>query len=151
MLLWTWVCKYQFETMLSIFLDIYPKERYNQSLNHTVVLFLVFWETVITLFHSSSTILHSHQQKCTSWQYLVFWIAILIERLLKLLINFVIVQSLSSVSPMDCSTPGFSVHHCLPELAQTHVCWVRDAIQPSCPLSSPSPPAFDLFQRQGLF
>ena len=53
--------------------------------------------------------------------------------------------------PMDCSTPGFSVLHCLPELAQTNVHWVDDAIQPSYPLSPPSPPAFDLSQYQGLF
>ena len=46
--------------------------------------------------------------------------------------------------PMDCSTPGFPVHHQLPELTQTHVHWVGDAIQPSHPLSSPSPPAFNL-------
>ena len=51
---------------------------------------------------------------------------------------------------MDCSTPGFSVHHQCPELAQTHVHWVKGAIQPSHPLSSPSP-AFNLFQHQGLF
>ena len=43
--------------------------------------------------------------------------------------------------PMDCSMPGFSVLHYLPEFAQTHVHWVGDAIQPSQPLSSPSPPA----------
>ena len=54
-------------------------------------------------------------------------------------------------SPMDCSTPGFTVHHQLPELAQTHVCWVGDAIQPCHPLSSPSAPAFNLSQHQGLF
>ena len=53
--------------------------------------------------------------------------------------------------PMDCSTPGFSVHYQLPELAQTHVHRVGDAIQPSYPLSSPSPPAFNLSQHQGLF
>ena len=52
---------------------------------------------------------------------------------------------------MDCSTPGLSVHHQLPELTQTHVRWVGDAIQPSSPLSSPSPPAFNLAQHQGLF
>ena len=52
---------------------------------------------------------------------------------------------------MDCSTPGFPVHHQLPELAQTHLHRVSDAIQPSHPLSSPSPPAFNLFQHQGLF
>ena len=52
--------------------------------------------------------------------------------------------------PMDCSTPGFPLHHQLPELAQTHVHPVGDAIQLSHPLSSPSPPAFNLFQHQGL-
>ena len=51
---------------------------------------------------------------------------------------------------MDCSTPGFSVHHQLLEDAQTHVHWVGDAIQPSCPLSSPSS-AFNLSQHQSLF
>ena len=48
----------------------------------------------------------------------------------------------SSLSPMDCSMPGFPVHHQLPELTETHVHWVGDAIQPTHPLSSPSPPAF---------
>ena len=52
---------------------------------------------------------------------------------------------------MDCSTPGFPVHHQLLEPTQTHVHWVGDAIQPSYPLSSPSPPAFNLSQHQGLF
>ena len=54
-------------------------------------------------------------------------------------------------NPMDCSTPGFPVHHQFLELAQTHVCQVEDAIQPSHPLSSPSPPTFILSQNQGLF
>ena len=53
-------------------------------------------------------------------------------------------------NPMDCSTPGFPVHHQLLELAHTHVHWVSDAIQPWHPLSSPSPPAFNLSQHQGL-
>ena len=53
--------------------------------------------------------------------------------------------------PMDCSTPGLPVHHQLPEFTQTHVHWVGDAIQPSHPLSSPSPLAFSLSQHQGLF
>ena len=53
--------------------------------------------------------------------------------------------------PMDCSMPGFPVHDQLPELAQTHVHCVSDAIQLSHPLSSPSPPAFNLSQHQGLF
>ena len=53
--------------------------------------------------------------------------------------------------PIDCSTPDFLVHHQIPELTQTHVHWVSDAIQPSHPLSSPSPPTFNLSQHQGLF
>ena len=52
---------------------------------------------------------------------------------------------------MDLSMPGFSVHHQLPEFTQTHVHWVGDVIQPSHPLSPPSPPAFNLSQHQGLF
>ena len=52
---------------------------------------------------------------------------------------------------MDCSTPGFPVHHQLQEFTQIHVHWVGDAIQPSHPLSSSSPPAFSLSQHQGLF
>ena len=54
-------------------------------------------------------------------------------------------------NPMDCSTPGFPVHHQLPKLAQTHVHWVSDVIQPSHPLSSTSPLAFSLSQHQSLF
>ena len=52
--------------------------------------------------------------------------------------------------PMNCSMPGFPVHHQIPELTQTYVCQVGDAIQPSHPLSSPSPPTFNLSQHQGL-
>ena len=54
-------------------------------------------------------------------------------------------------NPMDCSSPGLPVHHQLLKFTQTHVHWVSDAIQPSHSLSSPSPPAFNLSQHQGLF
>ena len=75
-----------------------------------------------------------------------------------LLLFFIVSFLLSSVVqlcpnlcyPMDCSTPGFPVQHQLLELAQTHVHWVSDTIQPSYPLSSPSP-AFNFSQHQGLF
>ena len=53
--------------------------------------------------------------------------------------------------PVDCSMPGFPVLHHLPKFTQTHVHWVSDATQPSHLLSSPSPPAFNLYQQQGLF
>ena len=69
--------------------------------------------------------------------------------------NCFVVQSLSHVrlfwDSVDCSTPGFPVLHHLLKLAQIHVRGVGDAIQPSCPLLSPSPPAFNLSQHQGLF
>ena len=68
-------------------------------------------------------------------------------------------QSFSSIthsclalcSPIDYSMSGLPVHHQLPELVKTHVLWVGDAIQPSHPLSSPSPPALNLSQHQGVF
>ena len=65
----------------------------------------------------------------------------------------IVVQFLSRVSlqPMDCSTSGFPVLHHLLELTQTHVRQVGDAIQPYHPLLSPSPPALNLSQDQGLF
>ena len=68
--------------------------------------------------------------------------------------QFSSVQSLSRVrlcDPMNCSTPGLSVHHQLPEFIQTHVHRVGDAIQPSHPRSSPSPPAPNPSQQQSLF
>ena len=71
-----------------------------------------------------------------------------------LMLQFTSVQPLSPVQlcdPMDHSTPGLPVHHQLPEVTQIHVHWVSDAIQPSYSLSSPSPPAFNLSQHQGLF
>ena len=62
-----------------------------------------------------------------------------------------VTQSCPTLWPMECSTPGFPVHHQLPELAQTHIHRVGDAIQLSHPLLSPSPPAFNLSQHQGCF
>ena len=73
--------------------------------------------------------------------------------------NFLLYRNISSVTqscstlcdPMNRSTPGLPVHHQLPESTQTHVHRVGDAIQPSHPLSSPSPPALNPSQHQGLF
>ena len=58
---------------------------------------------------------------------------------------------LTRCDPMNHSTPGLPIHHQLPEFTQTQVHWIGDAIQPSHPLPSPSPPAFNLSQHQGLF
>ena len=66
-------------------------------------------------------------------------------------LNSVAQSCLTLCDPMDCSTPGSPVHYQLLEFAQTHVHQVSDAIQPSRPLLSPSPPAFNLSQHQGLF
>ena len=63
----------------------------------------------------------------------------------------VIQLCLTLCDPMDCNTPDFPVYEQLPELTQTHVHQVSDATQPSYPLSSPSPPTFNLSQHQGLF
>ena len=66
--------------------------------------------------------------------------------------QFCSVQSRPTLcDPMNLSTPGLPVHHQLPEFTQTHVHQVGDAIQPSHPLSSPSPPALNPSQHQGLF
>ena len=77
------------------------------------------------------------------WESIIFFVVVVL-----------VVQLLSCVrlcDSRDCSTPGFPVHHQFPELAQTHVHQTDDAVQPSHPLSSPSPPAFNFSQHQGIF
>ena len=74
------------------------------------------------------------------------------SHILQLRVSLVqLLSCLTLCNPMDCSTPGFPIHHQLLEHTQTHVHRVADAIQPSHPLWSPSPPAFNLSQHQGLF
>ena len=68
-----------------------------------------------------------------------------------ILISSVAQSCLTPCDPLDCTTQGLPVYHQLPELAQTHVHQISDAIQPSHPLLCPSPPAFNLSQYQGLF
>ena len=93
---------------------------------------------------------------------LIFFILFLkkiFKSFLDQLLSLIPPVQLSSVSqlcltlwdPMNCSMPGLPVHHQLPESAQTHVCWVSGAIQPSHPPLSPSPLAFNLSEHQGLF
>ena len=84
------------------------------------------------------------------WQTCSFSSAIL-GTLLPLQFSSVTQSCLILCYPRDCSTPGLPVHHQLLEFIQTHVHWVSDAIQPSHPLSSPSPLTFNLSQHQGLF
>ena len=74
-----------------------------------------------------------------------------LEYILSVQFSSVAQSCLPSCNPMDCSTPGHPVHPQLPYFTQTHVHGVGDAIQPSHPLSSHSPPAFNPSQHQGLF
>ena len=99
---------------------------------------------VVKWFHDKLTSITTQSYKF----FLLWW-----ELLISTPFQFSSVAQLCSTlcDPMDCSAPGFPVHHQLLELAQTHDHWVDDAIQPSHPLLSPSPPAFNLFQYQGLF
>ena len=86
---------------------------------------------------------------CTAGRFFTVWAT---REVLRLLQFSSVTQSCSTLcDPMNRSTPGLPVHHQTPELTQTHARRVGDAIQPSHPLSSPSPPALNLSQHQGLF
>ena len=74
-----------------------------------------------------------------------------LEKIVSLQFSSVTQSCPTLCDPMNCSTPGLPVHHQLPEFTQTHVYQVSDAIQPSHPLSSPSPTAPNPSQQQGLF
>ena len=94
--------------------------------------------------------------KQTYYKYVLFQTDIIMISLVIYMHVFTSVQFSRSVmsnicNPMECSMPGFPVHHQLPELAETHVHQVSDAIQPSHLLSSPSLLAFNLSQHQGLY
>ena len=92
-----------------------------------------------------------------SWTWLTEWLnwtdVNLMSKITSLSSEFssVTQSCLTLCNPMDCSTPGLPVHHQLLEFSQTHVHWVGDTIQPYYPLSSPSPPIFNLSQHQDLF
>ena len=95
------------------------------------------WEILCALFKSRISISYSHLALLYASPSVQF--------------SSVIQLCLTLCDPMDSSTPGLPVHHQLSEFTQTRVHWVSDSIQPSHPLSSPSPPAFNLSQHQGLF
>ena len=108
----------------------------------------VVWNNVFSTFHSRSV--------GQSINYILFWSMTNENRIIrgaKVSVQFspVTQPCPTFCDPMACSMPGLPVHCQLLEFTQTHVHWVSDAIQPSHPLSSPSPPAFDLSQHQGLF
>ena len=125
--------------------------------------FLLFFTALarasITSLRRKSDSWHAHQVynfKRNAFQVSTFMITFVVSFSIGTFFWFSSVQLLRCVQLFatpwtNCSTPGFPVHHQLLKLAQTHVHWVGDAIQPSCSLSSPSPPAFNLSQHQGLF
>ena len=92
-----------------------------------------------------------HRQDCIGCLSLWWWLIEIIYNTPTVQFSLVAQLCLTLCDPMNRSTPGLPVHHQLPEFTQTHAHWVGDAIQPSHPLSSPSPPAFNLSQHQGLF
>ena len=116
---------------------------------------------------NKSTFIKPFEALCTLWlrvkHYSVFWIYQFHDLLgsqIPMFPNIVfacfqfssVTQSCPTLcDPMNRSTPGLPVHHQLPEFTQTHVHQVGDAIQPSHPLSSPSPPAPNPSQHQGLY
>ena len=124
-------------------------------------LILIMWSTEPEKKpqHSGRTLAHDQmtQSKCRLLHLLSVFLCLLPHYFFfwsVLSVQFSPVQSLCRVwlcNPMDCSSPGLPVHHQLPELTQTHVHRVGDAIQPYDPLLSPSPPTFSLSQHQGLF
>ena len=104
------------------------------------------WSTHLSVLRQSHLIsLNLFSNLCVHWANQGFSV-------LALLIRCSVTKSCPTLcDPMDCSMSGFLVHHQLLKLAQTPVHWVGDAIQSSHPLSSPSPPAFNLSQHQDLF
>ena len=88
---------------------------------------------------------------CSTGYRLVSWVRLLVCGLVFIQFSSAAQSCLTLCGLMDCRTPDFPVLHQLLELAETPIHWVDDAIQPSHPLLSPSPPAFNLSQHQGLF
>ena len=111
----------------------------------------IYWEIRFKCFHQKG------KRKMKQYVGINMLISLTIVITLHMYVTYTLVSSFQPLScvrlcdPMDCSSPGLPVHHQLPEFTQTHIHWVSDTIQPSHPLLSPSPPAFNLSQHQGLF
>ena len=127
---------------------------YNSKESQAAVLFL----GVIFCYQCGKSFHVEKSQLISYWQSQLFTISLTynVNFICNLITSwFSSVQSLSHVqlfvTPWTAAREASLIHHQLPEFTQTHVYWVGDAIQPSHPLSSPSPPAFNLSQHQGLF
>ena len=101
------------------------------------------------LFHRYTDLCHILDSTC-KWHHKVF-VVLFLNYYPSVQFSSVTQSCLTLCNTMDCSTPYCPVHHQLPELAQTHVPRVNDAIQPPHPISSSFPPAFNVFQHKGLF
>ena len=110
------------------------------------------WSVNLLLFIVDQKILHINFWKVSlKWYTYTFILYIHLFYMICMSVSSVAQLCLTLCDPMNCSTPDLPVHHQLLEFTQTHVHWVSDAIQPSHPLSSPSPPALNPSQDQGLF
>ena len=111
------------------------------------------WECIIIAhLHLSCKIMdNSRVSVKSSWVFICIWNWAWDTFPASFQFSSVAQSCLTLYDPMDCSRPGFPAHHQLPELTQTHVHWVRDAIQLSHPMLSPSPPGFNHSHDQGLF
>ena len=135
--IWTFVCKVMslLFNMLSRFVTAFlPRSKK-----------FLFWPISTAL--DLMWVIHSKSQFFKS----LIWGKITLGRNCKVQFSSVSQSCPTLCDPMDCSIPGLPVHRQLQEFTQTHVHWVGDAIQPSHPLLSPSPPAFNLSQHQCLF
>ena len=154
---WIWGLFFiKFEIFLSFFSINFPNKLSPTSPFGSLVtcIYLIVWY----FSHVSDSILFFLAYLlCFSWQglYLLVHKLIIFLSTTPVFLNpqfRSVTQSCPTLwDPMNCSTPGLPVHHQLPEFTQTHVHQVSDAIQPSHPLLSPSPPAPNPSQHQGLF
>ena len=106
--------------------------------------FKIDWFDLLAVQGTPKSLLQHHSSRALILQPSAFFMCFYIPYISVSQFSSVSQLCLTFCNPMDYSTPGLPVHHQLPELTQTHVHRVGDAIQPSHPLSSPSPPAFNL-------
>ena len=109
------------------------------SEEHTRLIFRMDWLDLLAVQGTLKSLLQHHSSKAS-----ILWFTCI-------QFGSVTQLCLTLCDPMNCSMPGLPVHHQLPEFTQTHVHRVSDAIQPSHPLSSPSPPVPNPSQHQSLF
>ena len=126
--------------------------------NSGLISFKTDWFDLIVVLGTLKSLLQHHSSKASILRRSAFFMVQLSQpyvttgkTISSVQFSSVTQSCLTLCNPIDCSTPGFPVHHQLSEFTQTHVHRVADAIQPSHPLSSPSPPAFNLSLHQGLF